>query len=73
MKEQWEAEAYEAMDEFIAAIKEELGEQATVTRGGPTTKLAEIELALLRNQQALMSKTMQALADDQDFPPDRAE
>lgn len=64
MKQGWEAEAYEAMGEFIAAVKEELGAQAT---------LAEIELALLKNQQALMSKTMQALADDQDFPPNSAE
>lgn len=63
MKEQWETEAYEAMDEFIVAIKEELGEQAS---------LAEIELALLKNQQALLSKTMQALVDDQDFPPSKA-
>ncbi len=45
---------------FIAEVKAELGEQASVN---------EIEATLLRKQKDLMSKLMQSLVANQDFPP----
>ena len=62
-------EAYEAqrdeelvsiIESFVSEVKAELGERASVS---------EIEAALLKKQQGLMSKLMQSLVDSQAFPP----
>jgi hypothetical protein len=45
---------------FVAEVKAELGEQASVN---------EIEAALLKKQAGLMTKLMQNLVNNQDFPP----
>ena len=58
------AEQSEELDDiiksFVAEIKQELGEQASVN---------EIEAALLKRQSSLMSCMMQHLVENQDFPP----
>ncbi len=45
---------------FVAEVKQELGTQASVN---------EIEAALLKRQNSLLSRMMQHLVESQDFPP----
>ena len=53
----------ELISEVIAELKAELGRKASVN---------EIEAALLKRQGAIMSRLLQHLVDDQDFPPSGA-
>jgi hypothetical protein len=62
-KEQRSQEVGELISEIIGEMKSELGKNASVN---------EIEVALLKRQGAIMSRLMQHLVDDQDFPPSGA-
>lgn len=57
----WQGQSREAMERFIEALQEELGSEATI---------ADIEGAMVRHYQALLSDVMQALVKNQrSFPP----
>lgn len=49
-----------AINSFVAEVKAELGERASVN---------EIEAALLKKPKSLMSQLMESLVDSQAFPP----
>jgi hypothetical protein len=63
-KEQRSQDVAELISEIIGEMKAELGRNASVN---------EIEEALLKRQGSIMSRLMQHLVDDQDFPPSRDE
>lgn len=48
------------INSFVAEVKAELGERASVNK---------IEAALLKKQKGLMTKLMQSLVNNQDFSP----
>lgn len=58
--EQEDKELAAIINSFVAEVKAELGECASVN---------EIEAALLEKQKSLMSQLMQSLVDSQAFPP----
>jgi len=57
-------EISEILANMIAEIKEELGNKASIN---------EIEEGLLKRQGNIMSRIMQHLVNDQDFPPFKGE
>ncbi len=62
MTKDWQAPSREALEKFMTAVQAELGPQAMI---------AEIEQAMLRHYQQLLSEVMQSLVDKQaTFPPE---
>ena len=58
--ENWKEKATEAFGRYLAALEEDLTEDAGVV---------EIETAMLKHYREMMSETMQALADSQRLSP----
>ena len=56
----WKEKATEAFGRYLAAVEGDLNDAAGVV---------EIEAAMLAHYQAMMSETMQALADSQGLSP----
>lgn len=56
----WKETATEALGKYLAAVEGDLPEDAGVV---------EIEAAMLKHYQEMMSETMQALADSQGLSP----
>ena len=56
----WKERAKEAFGRYLEALERDLPKDAGV---------AEIETAMLAHYQAMMSETMQALADSRSFSP----
>jgi hypothetical protein len=59
----WQQGSREAMERFIEHLQDELGPEASI---------AEIEQAMLRHYQELLSEVMQNLVENQEFPPSGA-
>ena len=56
----WKERATQAFGKYLEAVEDDLSEDAGVV---------EIEAAMLTHYQAMMSETMQALADSQGLSP----
>ena len=59
----WKERAKEAFGRYLEALERDLPEDAGV---------AEVETAMLAHYQAMMSETMQALADSQRLSPPKS-
>lgn len=56
----WEVKAQTAFDKYIAALKEDLG---------PNASFADMEQAILKHSPRIMQQTLEGLAASQSFSP----